>query len=143
MENSLVKFEMWKNERGEFLEVPKGYVALGMVYAEAIDQAAMGKGKERHASDENFEDQQIVEINKRLGSEDGALFQAVKKIYESKRLPFERAKAELLGAMNYLAAAIIVRGKRDGFQSTLLSKERHVADQSISDLSERHNGKAE
>jgi hypothetical protein len=92
------------------IEIPDGYQRLGKVLSDAMAQAARGKGKERHAGvNENFEDQQIVEIARRLGSEDGPLFQAVKKIYESKRLSREAAKAELLGAINYLAAAIIVR----------------------------------
>lgn len=86
------------------------YDKLYYVLDRAFDQAAEGKGKERHAYDdkEPFEKQPICEICTRLGSIDGALFQAVKKIYECKRLPSERAVNELLGAINYIAAAIIL-----------------------------------
>ncbi len=85
------------------------YSSLRRVYRDAVFQAESGKGKERHACDgEAFENQQICEINRRLGSNEGALFQAVKKIYESKRLGREAAIRELLGALNYTAAAIIL-----------------------------------
>ena len=40
------------------------------------------------------------------------MFQAVKKIYESVRLPGEAGVRELLGAINYIAAEIIVRRER-------------------------------
>lgn len=85
------------------------YDALMHVFAAAISQAASGKGRERHAVEgENFEDQQICEITRRVGL-GFALGQAVKKIYESQRLPAIRARTdELLGAMVYLASAVIV-----------------------------------
>jgi hypothetical protein len=41
------------------------------------------------------------------------LGQAIKKILESQRLPKGAAIHELLGAINYLAGAIIVRGEQD------------------------------
>lgn len=89
------------------------YDSLRVVLDEAFAQASEGKGKERHAygDEEPFEKQPICEICTRLGSIDGALFQAVKKIYECKRLPSERAVNELLGAINYIAAAIILLEK--------------------------------
>lgn len=89
----------------------KLYNRLRMVFDGSFDQAANGKGNERHATvGEKFEDQQICEITKRLSKSSvaGSLFQAVKKIYESSRLPKDRAIAELRGAINYIAAAIIV-----------------------------------
>jgi hypothetical protein len=62
------------------------YVVLMDVLQEALNQASEGKGKERHAKEgEAFEDQPICEIARRLDG--GPLYQAVKKIYESKRLP--------------------------------------------------------
>ena len=88
------------------------YAALRGVLDKAFEQAAVGKGRERHADDgEPFEKQQIVEIGKRLAGTPaaGPLFQAVKKIYESGRLDDERAVHELYGAINYIAAAIIMR----------------------------------
>lgn len=72
---------------------------------------ARSKGNERHALSPNqpFDKQPICEIARQLGL--GApLGQAVKKILESQQLARfpGRAKAELLGAINYLAAAVIV-----------------------------------
>ena len=87
------------------------YGRLKSVQRRAYEQASAGKGKERHATaGEAFEDQQICEISRRLKGHaaGGPLFQVVKKSYESGRLPKQRAIAELLGAMNYLAAAIII-----------------------------------
>lgn len=85
------------------------YDALKRVLAEAVEQASEGKGKERHANEgEVFTEQQIVMLNLWLGSNHGDLFQVIKKAIESTRLPFERAKRELLGAINYAAAAILV-----------------------------------
>ena len=77
------------------------YFELERILKLALEQASEGKGSERHANGEDFEKQKICEISRRLGSNDYNLGQAVKKIYESKRLPKERAIAELLGAINY------------------------------------------
>lgn len=82
---------------------------LRAVFERAVAQAEGGKGKERHAGvGEAFEEQQIVRFGiwmKNTGFEIG---QACKKALESARLPREQAIAELLGALNYLAAAVIV-----------------------------------
>ncbi len=91
-----------------------GYEPLAAVLDEALLHAQDGKGKERHASGEPFVDQPIVAINEKLGSNHGAIFQACKKAIESTRLPHDRARAELLGAVNYLAAAVIVLDRRAG-----------------------------
>jgi hypothetical protein len=84
-----------------------GYEKLARALIAAYDQAAAGKGKERHANNQPFEDQPMSTINRALGSIDGFLYQAHKKSLESKRLPLPRAQAELLGAINYLAGAYI------------------------------------
>ena len=89
-------------------ELNPNYDRLYKVLMLALEQASEGKGSERHANGEAFEKQKICEISRRLGSNDYNLGQAVKKIYESKRLPKERAIAELLGAINYIAAGIII-----------------------------------
>jgi hypothetical protein len=84
------------------------YTKLASVLKAAYDQAARGKGKERHASDgQPFELQPMSAINQVLGSIDGFLYQAAKKAQEARRLPYGRAQAELLGAINYLAGAVI------------------------------------
>jgi hypothetical protein len=90
------------------IDIPEGYEPLGLAFAAAAAQAARGKGSERHSYDgERFADQLIFEIPRRLGACGSGflLGQAAKKIYESVRLEPERARAEILGAMNYLAAA--------------------------------------
>ena len=82
------------------------YEKLKDVLATALQQASQGKGKERHdVLGENFEDQPIMWIEKQFKS--FQIGQAVKKIHESQTLPKERAIAELLGAINYLAAKVI------------------------------------
>ena len=85
------------------------YASLRKVLEEAVQQASAGKGKERHATEgERFEDQQIVQEGRWIGTNHGQIFQARKKAMESTRLPKERARAELLGAIVYLAAAVII-----------------------------------
>lgn len=98
------------------------YGSLARVYELAVHQASHGKGKERHAvSGEAFEGQTMCEIARRLtGNPVGSLlYQAVKKCYESGRLPADRAIAELLGAQNYIAGAIIVLAEQTGTDLTL------------------------
>lgn len=83
-----------------------GYEKLSDVLRRAYDQAAIGKGKERHANGEPFHEQVMQTGAHRFGT--GALlFQAFKKSEESQRLPHDRAIAELLGAIVYLAGAVI------------------------------------
>lgn len=83
------------------------YRSLAEVLGEALSQAEHGKGAERHSFGEPFEDQKICQIARWVGI--GApLGQAIKKAVEAERLPRDAAIQELLGAINYLAAAIIV-----------------------------------
>ena len=87
------------------------YFALAQVFEAAFNQASSGKGKERHAysEEEPYCDQVLCEIDRRLhGFADGPRYQAVKKIYESARMDPARAIRELLGAINYTAAAVII-----------------------------------
>ena len=85
-----------------------GYEMLADVLGRAFSQASNGKGAERHSSGEPFEEQPICAINRLHGSIDGALFQAAKKGHEARRLPKGAAIRELLGAINYLAACVIL-----------------------------------
>ena len=97
-------------EQLEFIDDVKaddGYDCLRHVLALALEQANAGKGKERHANGKPFDRQPIMEIGRMVGS-GYPLGQAMKKAQESSRLPPERAKAELLGAINYLAAAYML-----------------------------------
>ena len=107
-EVSLIDKEDCKIVEDDTRENTHQYFELERILKLALEQASGGKGKERHSSGEDFEKQKICEISRRLGSNDYNLGQAVKKIYESKRLPKERAIAELLGAINYIAAGIII-----------------------------------
>ena len=84
-----------------------GYERLAEVLQRAYEQASGGKGHERHANGLPFHEQPMQTINKEQGSIDGFLFQARKKAIEARGLPAGRAQAELLGAINYLAGAVI------------------------------------
>lgn len=87
---------------------PSGsYQSLQAVLDAAYQQASHGKGAARHAAGEPFEKQKICEITRRLiGSPvQSLLYQAVKKIYETTRTD---PIPEILGAINYLCAAVIV-----------------------------------
>lgn len=81
------------------------YAKLNEVFWEAMAQASSGKGKERHADDQPYEEQPIMWIEKYFNSYQ--LGQAVKKLHESQRLSKAQAVAEMLGAINYIAAHII------------------------------------
>lgn len=85
----------------------QGYEQLESILNEALEQAAAGKGKKRHANERAFEDQPMQLISKLLGDNHGLAFQAIKKVQESLRLPDDRAERELLGAINYIAGMII------------------------------------
>lgn len=82
-----------------------GYSVLCRILAEAHEQAARGKGHERHATDAPWEGQPIcgeLWLQRHPGF---AIGQARKKALEAMRLPHDAAKAECLGAIVYLAAA--------------------------------------
>lgn len=89
-------------------EADQKYSKLKEVLNRAFNRAAFGKGKERHSSGETFDRQPIILLNKMLGTNHGALFQALKKILESGRLPQDRAVNELLDVIVYVAASIII-----------------------------------
>ena len=87
----------------------ESYAKLGHVLKQAYDQAATGKGKDRHVKHEAqaFEHQPICSLQRIYGS--GYAFgQVGKKMEESMRMDTKAAVAELYGAIIYIAAAIIV-----------------------------------
>lgn len=88
------------------ITVREGYYDLFSVLREALDQAQDGKGHERHGGDLPFSDQHTMTITRAVGR-GFPLGQAMKKIQESQRMDTDAAKRELLGAINYLAAAIL------------------------------------
>ena len=87
-----------------------GYESLARVLGLAYDQSAKGKGKERHANAKPFDRQPILEIARMvgLGYQTG---QIQKKVQEATgmaaRGQIDAAKAELLGAIVYAAAAFL------------------------------------
>ena len=89
---------------------PDLYRSLKQVLVDAEHQASQGKGKERHATDNNFEDQLICTIQKMLRDHPfgGQAFQVIKKTVEAGRLYQQgetvMAYNEILGAINYLGA---------------------------------------
>lgn len=95
-------------------KVATGYERLAAVLDEALEQAQVGKGKERHATGQPFHEQPIVRIGELLGNDGFELGQAIKKLQESCRLPPDRARLERLGAINYIAASIILMDAKRG-----------------------------
>ncbi len=82
------------------------YEQLMLVLMDAHDRAAKGKGAERHDTGADFENQPSAIIMDQVG--DGfAVGQALKKLSESMKLPWERARKERLDAIVYVAASII------------------------------------
>lgn len=94
------------------MKVKPGYETLAGVLQRALDQAQDGKGAERHANQLPFDQQPMQTIARAHGV--GFLTgQASKKAEESHGLPAGRDVAELLGAINYLAGAVIfLEGQR-------------------------------
>ena len=93
------------------LHVPPQYRVLYDALMSAFDQAAFGKGRERHANEKAFQDQTILETARAhgLGYQTG---QCEKKLREAHTLLTldngpARAKAEIKGAIIYAAAALI------------------------------------
>lgn len=86
------------------------YASLSNVLRRAYDQASSGKGQERHGQDLPFT-KQPMQLIQDLCGEGFALGQAMKKMQESQRLPHDAAIRELLGAINYIAGAIIHKEK--------------------------------
>lgn len=95
------------------LDKYKGYEELVEILIEALDQCALGKGRERHAVDRPWTEQPIIELQKAIGNTGGSLFQVMKKCQESERLPAQRAIEELKGAIIYAAAAIYLLKNKD------------------------------
>lgn len=98
------------------MDDPK-YTALATALAAAYNQASVGKGKERHANGKPFDQQPIMEIGRMVGP-GYQIGQAMKKGQEAMgmyaRGESDRARAELLGAINYMAAAWNLMGEREG-----------------------------
>lgn len=87
------------------------YASLRSILNDAYEQAASGKGRDRHANGKPFDRQPIMEIARMvgIGYQTG---QAMKKAQEATSMAARgegnAAEAELLGAINYLAAAVLL-----------------------------------
>jgi len=89
------------------------YDSVMSVLMDAYQQLSSGKGGERHASGINFEDQDMMQIMEGVGI-NFALGQAMKKILEGRRLKINKAREEFLGAIIYLAGAVVWLDKKGG-----------------------------
>ena len=103
-----------KNKNESTWQVKDGYEKLDAVLYDAISQSQDGKGKERHATNNNYEDQVICVVGRLLkGHPFGAhAYQIIKKTIEAGRLyqikGQEAAYQEMLGSINYAAAMCIL-----------------------------------
>jgi hypothetical protein len=86
--------------------VQPAYYDLFIVLQKALYQAQDGKGAERHGNGLSFTEQPALTITRAVGL-GFPLGQAMKKIQECQRMDPDAAKRELLGAINYLAAAVL------------------------------------
>ena len=82
------------------------YSDLFEVLRDALEEAQEGKGAVRHGNGLSFTDQPALTITRAVGL-GFPLGQAMKKIQECQRMDTDAAKRELLGAINYLAAAVL------------------------------------
>lgn len=100
-----------------FTEIRPGYEVLHRTFIDALNQAMWGKGFERHSMGglQGFEDQPAMEVTRRVGL-GFPLGQAMKKIIESQRkgLTPIKARAEMYGALVYLATAIMYLEETEG-----------------------------
>ena len=84
------------------------YQTLQDVLEDAYEQAARGKGKERHGRGATFESQPMQVISGLLETDLGMAFQAIKKLQEGVRMEDAAARErELLGAIVYIAGIIV------------------------------------
>lgn len=87
------------------------YDSLRSVLKAAFEQAATGKGRERHARGNPFDKQHMQTISQLLGTDRGMAFQAIKKLTEGLDMPDPAARErELLGAIVYIAGIVVFHG---------------------------------
>lgn len=84
------------------------YLPLLRTFLGALEQAAYGKGRERHANDLPFIEQPILTMAHMLDSDAGLAQQVIKKTVEARSLPTKQARInELRGTLVYAAAMIL------------------------------------
>ena len=104
------------------MQVEPGYDALAKILQLALDQAQVGKGKERHANGRPFDKQPIMLIGRMVGTGYN-VGQAMKKAQEAMRMEPARAQTELLGAINYLASAYLLLEENRSREATCGSSQ--------------------
>lgn len=104
--------QMEKEFGGKKMSGDNPYHHLSTVLDEALSQASEGKGKERHAQDLPFHEQPMQQLIDLYGM-GFALGQAGKKMQESQRIPHDAARNELLGAIVYIAGAIVAMDRAE------------------------------
>lgn len=84
------------------------YLPLLCTFLGALEQAAYGKGRVRHANDLPFIEQPILTMAHMLNSDAGLAQQVIKKTIEARTLPTADARiSELRGTLVYAAAMIL------------------------------------
>lgn len=84
------------------------YLPLLRTFLGALEQAAYGKGRERHANDLPFTEQPILTMARMLDNDAGLAQQVIKKTVEARSLPTKQARInELRGTLVYAAAMIL------------------------------------
>ena len=84
------------------------YLPLLRTFLGALEQAAYGKGRERHANDLPFTEQPILTMARMLDSDAGLAQQVIKKTVEARSLPTKQARInELRGTLVYAAAMVL------------------------------------
>lgn len=93
------------------------YLPLLRTFLGALEQAAYGKGRERHANDLPFTEQPILTMARMLDSDAGLAQQVIKKTIEARSLPTKKARInELRGTLVYAAAMVLfeeMHGRQD------------------------------
>lgn len=94
--------------------VPGLYMELAAVLEAAYNQAAYGKGAERHANDDPWTEQPIFKIAEQVGDGFNA-GQVIKKVQEAQQMAargeYAKAQHEVLGAIVYAASLHVIWGR--------------------------------
>lgn len=111
------------------------YLPLLRTFLGALEQAAYGKGRERHANDLPFVEQPILTMAHMLNSDAGLAQQVIKKTIEARTLPTKAARiSELRGTLVYAAAMILFEEMYGNPDAKPSSTSRSVVPVKISDL---------
>lgn len=97
--------------------IPDLYQDLAAVLEAAYNQAAYGKGAERHANSDAWNTQPIFKIAEQVGDGFNA-GQVIKKVQEARQMAargeYAKAQYEVLGAIVYAASLHVIWGGRNG-----------------------------